>query len=150
MDLFNDAVNKAVPGGLAKPIMIALGALLLKKMFTRDAPEPTPEPTPAPAPLPGPQGADDGGLFGGLGDLIGKMQRAGQGQTVDSWIGTGANQPIEPGQLGSALGQTTISDLARQAGINEQELLEQLARVLPGVVDKLTPAGRLPGGFGRA
>lgn len=145
MDIFNDAVNKAVPGGLAKPIMIALGALLLKKMFTRDAPEAAP----APAPIPGPQDAGDGGLFGGLGDLVAKMQRAGQGQTVDSWIGTGANRPIEPGQLGSALGQTTISDLARQAGINEQELLEQLARVLPGVVDKLTPTGRLPGGLGR-
>ena len=53
-------------------------------------------------------------------------------------------QPIQPGQLGGALGQTTISELARQAGINEQDLLNGLAQALPGVIDKLTPQGRLP------
>ena len=52
--------------------------------------------------------------------------------------------PIQPGQLSSALGQTTISDLARSAGMSEQELLAQLARTLPGVVDRLTPDGRVP------
>ena len=44
----------------------------------------------------------------------------------------------------SALGQTTVSDLARAGGISEAELLVQLSRVLPGVVDKLTPNGRIP------
>ena len=145
MGLFDNAVNEAVPGGnLAKPIMIALGALLLKKMLTRDsAPEPAPSPMPSPMPQSLPQG-NDGGLLGGLGDLYSKFQKAGHGQAMDSWIGTGANQPIQPGQLGSALGQTTISDLARQAGVSEQDLLNGLAQALPGVIDKLTPRGRLP------
>lgn len=146
MGLFDDAVKQAVPGGLAKPIMIALGALLLKNILSPKAQEA------APAPQPLPQG-DDGGLMGGLGDLLSKFQKAGHGETMDSWIGTGANKPIEPGHLGSALGQQTISDIARQAGMSEQDLLQQLSRVLPGVVDKLTPTGRLPqglpGGFGR-
>jgi uncharacterized protein YidB (DUF937 family) len=56
----------------------------------------------------------------------------------------GQNKPIAPGSLESALGSQTISDLARQAGINEQELLKQLSTVLPGVVDKLTPRGQVP------
>lgn len=144
MGLFDDAVKDAVPGGnLAKPIMIALGALLLKKMLTRDpAPEPAPAPQPIPTGLP-PLGGD-GGLMGGLGDLLSKFQKAGHSQTVDSWVGTGPNQPIQPGQIGSTLGQTTISDLARQAGVSEQELLNGLAQALPGVIDKLTPRGRLP------
>lgn len=141
MGAFDDAVKDAVPGGnLAKPIIIALGALLLKKMLTRDsAPQPAPAPAPSPTALPG-----DGGLIGGLGDVLSKLQKAGHTQTVDSWIGTGANQPIQPGQLGGALGQTTISDLARQAGVSEQDLLNGLAQALPGVIDKLTPKGRLP------
>jgi len=42
------------------------------------------------------------------------------------------------------VGSKTISDLARQAGVSEQELLEQLSKVLPGVVDKLTPNGQVP------
>ncbi len=142
MGLFDNAVKDAVPGGnLAKPIAIAIGALLLKKMLTRDS-ESAPAPVPPSAPsLPG---GSDGGLAGGLGDLFSKFQKAGHGQTVDSWIGTGPNQPIQPGQLGGALGQTTISDLARQAGISEQDLLNGLAQALPGVIDKLTPGGRLP------
>lgn len=143
MSGFDEAVKNSVPGGsLAKPIIIALGALLLKKMLTRDsapAPQPANLPPPTPTSLPG-----DGGLIGGLGDVLSKLQKAGHGQTVDSWIGTGANQPIQPGQLGGALGQTTISELARQAGINEQDLLNGLAQALPGVIDKLTPKGRLP------
>jgi uncharacterized protein YidB (DUF937 family) len=146
MGLFDDAVQDAVPGGnLAKPIMIALGALLLKNMFSKgSAPAPAPQPVPTGAPsLPG-GGDGDGGLMGGLGDLLDKFQKAGHGQTVDSWVGKGPNQPIQPGQIGGALGQTTISDLARQAGVSEQDLLNGLAQALPGVIDKLTPNGRLP------
>lgn len=142
MGFFDDAVKDSVPGGaLAKPIMIALGALLLKKMLTK-SPEPQPQAAP-PQQLP-PMGQDDGGLLGGLGDLVSKFERAGQGGAIGSWIGSGPNQPIQPGQLGSALGQTTISDLARQAGISEQDLLHGLSQALPGLVDKLTPQGRMP------
>ncbi|MFT4098588.1 MAG: YidB family protein [Rhodoblastus sp.] len=143
MGFFDDAVQDAVPGGsLAKPIAIAIGALLLKNMLSRKS-QPEVEPAPSPASLP-PLGGDGGGLLGGLGDLVSKFQKAGHGGAVDSWVGSGQNQPIQPGQLGSALGQTTISDLARQAGISEQDLLNGLAQALPGVIDKLTPGGRLP------
>jgi len=141
MGFFDNAVQDAVPGGsLAKPIAIAIGALLLKNMLSRKS-EPAAEPAPAPS-LP-PMGGD-GGLLGGLGDLVNKFEKAGQGGTIGSWIGAGQNQSIQPGQLGTTLGQTTISDLARQAGISEQDLLNGLAQALPGVIDKLTPRGRLP------
>ena len=142
MGLFDDAVKDAVPGGsLAKPIAIAIGALLLKNMLSKKA-EPAPAPVPSPTSLP-PLGGD-GGLIGGLGDLVSKFEKAGQGGAIGSWIGTGQNQPIQPGQLGQTLGQTTISDLARAAGVSEQDLLAGLAQALPGVIDKLTPRGRLP------
>lgn len=143
MGFFDDAVQDAVPGGsLAKPIAIAIGALILKNMLSRKSePEPVSEPAPSPS-LP-PLGGD-GGLIGGLGDLVSKFEKAGHGGAIGSWIGTGPNQPIQPGQLGSTLGQTTISDLARAAGVSEQDLLNGLAQALPGVIDKLTPRGRLP------
>ena len=137
MGLFDNALQDAVPGGsLAKLVIIALGALLLKKMLTHES-------VSARQTLPQSRG-DEGGLLGGLGDLVSKFQTAGHGATIDSWIGSGPNRPIQPGPLGSALGQTTISDLARQAGVSEQDLLNQLAQALPGVIDKLTPNGRLP------
>ncbi|WP_112941764.1 MULTISPECIES: YidB family protein [unclassified Rhizobium] len=152
MGLFDDAV----PGGnISKPIMIALGALLVGKLLGAGG-----KSEPEQAQQPNQQantGADDGGLLGnlgglagslgglgGLGGLLGKLAEAGQGSVADSWVKPGQNQPIAPGNLESALGSQTISDLARQAGISEQELLAQLSKVLPGVVDKLTPQGQIP------
>jgi uncharacterized protein YidB (DUF937 family) len=130
--------DNAVPGGnIAKPLLIALGALLVSRMFAKkveqgsDAPSLDKEEA-------------DGGILGGLGGLLDKLKNAGQGQTADSWVKTGPNAPIEPEQLGPAIGNQTISDIARQAGVSEQELLKQLSQVLPGLVDKLTPDGRVP------
>ena len=146
MGLFDDAV----PGGsIAKPVMIALGALLVGRMMGGGG-----SPTPAASgqgamPQPGQGGGllgglAGGGLTGGLGGLLDRLSSAGHGATANSWVGTGQNVPIEPAHLGSALGQTTVSELAQHAGMSEQELLAQLSRVLPGVVDKLTPTGQIP------
>ena len=53
MGFFDNAIQDAVPGGsLAKPIAIAIGALLLKNMLTRKSePEPAPAPSPSLPPL---------------------------------------------------------------------------------------------------
>ncbi|MGO4439603.1 YidB family protein [Rhizobium sp. RAF56] len=139
MGIFDDAV----PGGsISKPIMIALGALLVGKLLGGGAGQDTSATQQQPGATP--QGGD-GGLMGGLGGLLGKLTEAGHGDAVDSWVKPGANQPISPGSLGNALGSQTISDLARKAGVSEDELLQQLSRVLPGVVDKVTPQGQIPG-----
>jgi uncharacterized protein YidB (DUF937 family) len=34
--------------------------------------------------------------------------------------------------------------LAQRSGMSEEEITKQLSQILPGVVDKLTPQGRLP------
>jgi uncharacterized protein YidB (DUF937 family) len=147
MGLFDDAVPG---GGIGKPLMVALGALLVGKMMggfgQSDAASPSPAGRSTPQPDAGGAlgGLIPGGLAGGLGSLLERLRSAGQGDIASSWVNPGPNQPIQPGQLGSALGQTTVSELARHAGMTEQELLAQLSRVLPGVVDKLTPGGRVP------
>jgi uncharacterized protein YidB (DUF937 family) len=82
--------------------------------------------------------------FDGLAGLAERFRRAGQGDTVDSWIGTGQNRPISPNQLSDALGTNTVDSLARRTGMEQQDLLSQLAAILPGIVDQLTPQGRLP------
>ena len=136
MGFFDDALKNAVPGGdLAAPIAVAVGALLLGKLFGGSGSAPAAQPGAAPA---------GGGLLGGLSDLVQKFQNAGHGEAVNTWIGGGANASLQPAQVGSALGQETISDLARRSGLTEEQLLAQLAQVLPGVVDRLTPNGRLP------
>ena len=136
MGMFDDAV----PGGnITKPILIAIGALLVSRMFANKVPEG------AGAPAQIPDQDADGGLAGGLGGLLEKLQKGGLGDVADSWVNSGANKPVQPDALGGALGNTTISDLARQAGISEQDLLKQLSVILPDLVDKVTPGGRVPG-----
>ena len=87
---------------------------------------------------------DAGGLLGGLGGLLEKLQQGGLGDVAKSWVGTGQNQPISPGSLGSALGPSLIKTLAEKTGLSEQKVAAQLSQALPGFVDKLTPQGRLP------
>lgn len=137
MGLFDDAV----PGGnIGKPLMIALGALLLGKMLSGGK---SGQPQ-ADAPATGAPQADDGGLLGGLGGLLDKLKQSGQGATADSWVGTGQNQPINADDLGKAIGPQTIKAIADRAGMSEDELLRQLSVALPGVIDKLTPGGNVP------
>ncbi len=95
-----------------------------------------------------------GGVFGGasagstltsgLSNLINDLQNAGHGQTAQSWVGTGPNQPIAPNELAKALGEDTVQSLSNQTGMSPSDLLAALSRHLPEVVDRLTPEGRLP------
>jgi uncharacterized protein YidB (DUF937 family) len=81
---------------------------------------------------------------GGLDALLNQFKQSGLGDIINSWIGTGQNQPISPPQLRQALGQERVNDLSRQTGAPQDDLLTQLAKYLPGVIDKLTPNGQLP------
>lgn len=137
--------DNAVPGGnITKPLMIALGALLVGKMLSgRSAEQPDQPQTPVPADPAG-TAASDGGLLGGLGGLLDKLKNAGHGNVADSWVGTGQNQSINANDLGAALGPQVIREIAQRTGMDEQELLRQLSTALPGVVDKLTPNGQVP------
>ena len=142
MSFFDDALKDAVPGGnLATPIALAAGALLLHHFMSGKAP------TQAPAPAPQPDSGgflSGGGLLGGLGGLISKLEGAGAGPQANSWVGPGANQPIAPANLGTALGPDLIAQLSARTGLNQQQILDGLAQVLPQLVNNLTPNGRLP------
>jgi uncharacterized protein YidB (DUF937 family) len=84
------------------------------------------------------------GNHGGLSDLIGNAESSGIGHIVQSWIGTGLNQPISPGQIQGVLGQDRLNQFAQRAGISPSIASAALARILPAVVDKFTPRGKLP------
>ena len=91
------------------------------------------------------------GQQGGLGGLMEKFQQAGMGDVMNSWVGTGANQPISGDQLGQVLGQDTLADLASKIGMDRDAAAGQLSQILPGIIDRLTPQGQAPqGGLGNA
>ena len=82
--------------------------------------------------------------FQGLGTLLERLTHGGLGGPVKSWVGSGENQPVTPDQLHTALGPEVIDQLQQQTGMPRDQLLGELSRVLPQVVNKLTPHGRMP------
>jgi uncharacterized protein YidB (DUF937 family) len=92
---------------------------------------------------------------GGVQGLVAMLQQHGLGEAVQSWVGTGANQPVSGDQLGQALQNgglgSLLQDAAGKLGVDQNQLLGQLSQVLPHAVDHLTPDGQVPaqgqGGF---
>jgi uncharacterized protein YidB (DUF937 family) len=135
-----DLIRSSAPGGsIGKPLMLALLALLASGVLFRGG---VSAPTTTGSQPTSDEGA--GGLLGGLGGLLDKLQKGGLGDVANSWVGSGQNQPVAPKQLSPALGSDIIKALAQRSGLSEEELTKQLSQILPGLVDKLTPAGRVP------
>ena len=156
------------------PITMAILALLAYKAAKHfgggSGPAPTPPPAPGRSSVPpsgptvnaGPPGSGwsdmlKGGLggllaggaagsilSGGLGDLLRQFQQNGQGDVANSWVRPGPNKQISPNDLATALGADQIDALSSQTGLSREDLLDGLSQHLPGVIDQLTPDGRLP------
>ncbi|HYN59683.1 MAG TPA: YidB family protein [Rubrivivax sp.] len=94
-------------------------------------------------------GGQRGGQGGGLASLVEQFQAAGLGEQVNSWISSGQNLPVSPGQLEGALGSNQMSQMAERMGLSTGDLSAQMSQMLPQVVDHFTPDGRMPeGGLG--
>ncbi|MGL6076095.1 MAG: YidB family protein [Fimbriiglobus sp.] len=81
----------------------------------------------------------------GLGSLVEGLTKGGLSKQVESWVSTGKNEKVSGDQIGSALGQNKLEELSKQSGLSPDILKDQLAKLLPGIIDKLTPGGKLPG-----
>lgn len=81
---------------------------------------------------------------GGLQGVLAKFEQHGLGDTVKSWVGTGANLPISPDQVKSVIGSDLLQQLAAKTGLSVGDLAQKLAQVLPQTVDKMTPDGVMP------
>lgn len=81
---------------------------------------------------------------GGLNGLIQKFQEQGAGEAVQSWLGSGPNQPVSSDTVQSALGSGALSELASKVGVSPEQASGLLAQVLPHVVDHATPDGQTP------
>jgi uncharacterized protein YidB (DUF937 family) len=83
---------------------------------------------------------------GGLSGLIEQFTNKGLGGLVSSWIGTGENQPISGEQIEQAFGSEKIQEIAQKMGISGVDASGGLAALIPQIIDRLTPEGKLPEG----
>ena len=84
--------------------------------------------------------------LGGISGLVSAFQKNGLGDIVASWISNNTNLPISAAQIQSVLGQGPLQDLAAKTGMSANEVASNLSEHLPGLVDQLTPEGKLPSG----
>jgi len=147
-NVFGSDSSSALPGGnVAKPLIIALLALFASRYFGKKGSDQTAsaEPQPAPRiPQADPADASPGDILDGLGGLMKQFQQKGLGDTIDSWVNRGKNKDITSRQVSDALGSDVVDQLSRRTGLSRDEVISELAKVLPNVVDRMTPEGRLP------
>ena len=128
---------------LGKVLLAALGVVLYKNRDRiADAWNPQPADANNPAPPTGnPLEQILGG--GGLKEILDRFRGAGKGDAVDSWVGKGPNQPLDPEHVEAAIDEDTLAALYEQTGLSREEILKRLAVNLPEAVDELSPDGHL-------
>ncbi|TVL91382.1 YidB family protein [Streptomyces sp. SAJ15] len=89
-----------------------------------------------------------GGGSGGnaLPGLLQQLQEGGLGKAVESWVGTGANEPVSGPDVAQALPYQVLERVAQQTGTSPEHAADDLAQALPQAIDKLTPGGSVPEG----
>jgi len=83
---------------------------------------------------------------GGLQGIIDQFTHAGLGKEVASWVGTGQNLPISAEDLTRVFGSNggaQLQELVAKLGMDHGNAAGGLADALPGLVDKLTPNGKV-------
>jgi uncharacterized protein YidB (DUF937 family) len=146
------------------PITMAILGLLaykaVKSLSHQEQPAPAGGQPPPPGGETGQQGVGDllkgalggvlggsaaGGIMsGGLNDLLKQLQNRGFADTADSWVGSGPNKTIAPGDLAKVLGADQIEAMMEHSGLSREEVLDGLSKHLPEIVDRLTPEGKVP------
>jgi uncharacterized protein YidB (DUF937 family) len=81
---------------------------------------------------------------GGLSAIVAKLEQAGLGNQVKSWLGNGQNLPISAEELQQVLGSDTVRQLAAKYNIPVDQISQILAQELPKAVDHASPNGHLP------
>jgi uncharacterized protein YidB (DUF937 family) len=79
---------------------------------------------------------------GGIEGLMKKFGSHGLDDLVKGWVSTGPNPPASPDQIEKVIGTDQLKQMAAQAGIDPTQIAAQIAKVLPSVVDKVTPQGQ--------
>jgi uncharacterized protein YidB (DUF937 family) len=83
---------------------------------------------------------------GGLNGLMQSFNEKGLGDIISSWVGTGTNATITPEQVQESLGSDVIQQLAEKSGVSFEAAKAQLSELLPSLIDKVTPEGKIPEG----
>ncbi len=80
---------------------------------------------------------------GGLSALVQQLEQSGIGEQVQSWVSTNPNKPVSADQMQQAMG-AEVKKMTQESGVAQNDAAAGLAALLPQVIDKLTPQGKVP------
>ena len=81
---------------------------------------------------------------GGVGAVLDKFKQQGYGRHAQSWVDTGQNDTLDDKAVEQVVGQDELRQMAQKLGVPEQDVAQAFAEIMPEMVDKLSPAGRVP------
>jgi uncharacterized protein YidB (DUF937 family) len=81
---------------------------------------------------------------GGMGAVLDKFKQKGMAPQAQSWVSKGPNQNIDGQSVEQVVGHEELREMAQRLGVPEQQVAQAFAEIMPEMVDKLTPEGRLP------
>lgn len=81
---------------------------------------------------------------GGVAAVLDRFRQQGYAPQANSWVSSGANQPIGANEVSQVVGADELSHLSQQLGVDGQQVASGLAEVLPRVIDHVTPNGQVP------
>jgi len=82
---------------------------------------------------------------GGVAGLTQKFQKHDLGGLISGWVGSGGNPPINADQIMQIVGKDRIMAMAGKAGLSEEQVTAGISKIMPMIVDHLTPNGTDPG-----
>ncbi len=85
-----------------------------------------------------------GGNQANLQGLVSQLQGGGLGDQVQTWLKQGPNEAVSGKQIQEALGTGTLDQVAAKAGLPPEKAADDLASMLPALVDTASPQGKLP------
>jgi len=83
---------------------------------------------------------------GGFSGFIDRFRAKGLGDAVTSWFGNGENKSLSTAQLELVLGPQVLAQMASRLDLAPGVVATALGQLIPTVIDKLSPDGRLPSG----
>ena len=79
---------------------------------------------------------------GGLSGALNKIQNMGFGHQANSWMSAEqSNQPLDPNAINQLFDNDELDRVAAQTGMDQSEVRQGMAELLPQVFDNLTPHG---------
>ena len=85
-------------------------------------------------------------LFGAsnLQGMMAALQSKGLGREVKSWVSTGQNTQVTSADIKKAADPAALRAMASEQGMSPDEMCGHIAKILPQIVDQMTPDGMVP------